>query len=45
VAEILSSNDGMIRLARAGSGAGETAAAPKVTLEDNGGTVRVTTLW
>jgi len=45
VAEILSSNDGMIRLARAGTGAGETAAAPKVTVEDNGGTVRVTTAW
>jgi acyl-CoA hydrolase/RimJ/RimL family protein N-acetyltransferase len=50
VAEILASNENMIRLARAGAaGLPELTAAeagsPKVTVENNGGTVRVTMMF
>ncbi len=43
VAEILSSNENMIRLARAS--AGVVPGGPKVTVEPSGSTVRITTLW
>ncbi|MDO9073076.1 MAG: GNAT family N-acetyltransferase [Rubrivivax sp.] len=43
VAEILSSNENMIRLARASAGA--VPGGPKVTVEPSGSTVRITTLW
>jgi GNAT superfamily N-acetyltransferase len=43
VAEILSSNENMIRLARAS--AGVVPGGSKVTVEPSGGTVRITTLW
>lgn len=43
VAEILAGNEHMIRLARAGAGA--APGGPRVTVEPNGSTVRVTTLW
>jgi acyl-CoA hydrolase/L-amino acid N-acyltransferase YncA len=41
VAEILASNDNMIRLARAGAETG----SPNVSVENNGGTVRVTMMF
>jgi hypothetical protein len=47
VAEILSSNENMIRLARAAElpgAAGTGSGGPRVTVEHSGGTVRVTTL-
>ncbi len=43
VAEILASNENMIRLARASAGVGPGGS--KVTVEPSGSTVRITTLW